>query len=212
MTIIGVVGDTRQNGPAREPMPECYMPYSQHMYNNSTLSIVVRTVGNPNALAEVVRRLARERSPDVPLMLTTMEARLSETVATPRFRSLLFGVFAGLAVCLAMAGIYGVMAYGVSQRSSEIGLRMALGASTGSVLRLILGQGLILAGTGLALGLAASVAGTRLLTSILFQVQPNDPLVYLGVTVLLGLVALVASYLPARRASKIDPLAALRQE
>jgi predicted permease len=212
MTIIGVVGDTRQNGPAREPAPECYMPYSQHMYNNSTLSLVVRTVGNPNALAEAVRRLARERSPDVPLMLTTMEARLSETVAAPRFRSLLFGIFAGLAVCLAMAGIYGVMAYGVSQRFNEIGLRMALGASTSSVLRLILGQGLVLAGIGLALGLAASVAGTRLLTSILFQVEPNDPLVYLGVAVLLGVVTLVASYLPARRASKIDPLTALRQE
>jgi ABC-type antimicrobial peptide transport system permease subunit len=141
-----------------------------------------------------------------------MEAMLSENVAAPRFRTVLFVLFAGLAVCLAMAGVYGVMAYAVSQRGSEIGMRIALGASTSSVLRLILGQGLGLAGLGLALGLAAAVSGTRLLTSMLFQVQPNDPVVYLAVAVLLGMVALVASYVPARRASRIDPLTAIRQE
>lgn len=212
MTIIGVVGDVRQYGPAREPMPECYMPYQQHQYNGRTLSIVARTSGNPTALAETVRRLAHERSPDVPVKFTTMEMTLSENMAAPRFRALLFGIFAGLAVCLAMGGVYGVMAYAVGQRSNEIGLRIALGASTGSVLRLILGQGLALGGIGLALGLAAAVVGTRLLTTILFQVQPNDPLVYLSVAVLLGVVTLVASYVPARRASKIEPLTALRQE
>ncbi len=212
MTIVGVVGDVRQRGPERDPMPECYMPYSQHAFNGTTLSVVVRTLGDPNALAETMRRLAREKSPDVPMKFTTMEAILSENVAAPRFRTLLFAVFAGLAVCLAMAGVYGVMAYAIGQRSNEIGLRMALGASTGSVLRLVLGQGLALAGLGLALGLAASVAGTRLLTTMLFRVQPNDPAVYLGVAVLLGIVALVACYVPARRASKIDPLTAIRQE
>jgi putative ABC transport system permease protein len=212
MTIIGVVGDVRQRGPAREPMPECYMTYGQHAFNGATLSAVVRTVGDPNALAKTVRRLARERSPDVPMKFTTMEALLSENVAAPRFRTLLFAVFAGLAVCLAMAGVYGVMAYAVGQRSNEIGLRIALGATTGSVLRLVLEEGLALAGLGLALGLAAAAAGTRLLTSMLFRVQPNDPAVYLAVAFLLGIVALVASYVPARRASKIDPLAAIRQE
>jgi putative ABC transport system permease protein len=141
-----------------------------------------------------------------------MQQDVSENVAAPRFRTLLFGLFAGLAVCLAMAGIYGVMAYTVGQRSNEIGLRMALGASSGSVLRLILGQGLVCASLGLALGSVGAVAGTRLLTSMLFQVQSNDPLVYVTVAVLLGLVTLVASYVPARRASKIDPLTALRQE
>ena len=146
------------------------------------------------------------------MKFTTMEAVLSENVATPRFRTLLFTVFAGLAVCLAMAGVYGVMAYAVGQRANEVGLRIALGASTGSVLRLVLGQGLALAGLGLALGLAAAVTGTRLLKSMLFRVQPNDPVVYLVVAGLLGMVALVASYVPARRASKIDPLAAIRQE
>jgi putative ABC transport system permease protein len=141
-----------------------------------------------------------------------MEALLSENVAAPRFRTLLFAVFAGLAVCLAMAGVYGVMAYAVGQRSNEVGLRIALGATTGSVLRLVLGEGLALAGLGLVLGLAAAGAGTRLLISMLFRVQPNDPFVYVAVAVLLGMVALVASYVPARRASKIDPLTAIRQE
>jgi putative ABC transport system permease protein len=146
------------------------------------------------------------------MKFTTMEALLSENVAAPRFRTLLFAIFAGLAVCLAMAGVYGVMAYAVGQRSKEVGLRIALGATTGSVLWLVIRQGLALAGVGLALGLAVASAGTRLLTSMLFQVQPNDPFVYLAVAVLLGTVALVASYVPARRASKIDPLAAIRQE
>jgi predicted permease len=210
MTIIGVAGDVRQRGPEREPMPECYMTYGQHAFNG--LSVVARTVGDPNALAETLRRLVRERSADIPMKFTTMEAMLSENVAAPRFRTLLFAVVAGLAVCLAMAGVYGVMAYAIGQRSNEVGLRIALGASTSSVLRLVLGQGLALAGLGLALGLAAAVAGTRLLTSMLFRVQPNDPVVYLAVAVLLGMVALVASYVPARRASKIDPLTAMRQE
>jgi len=212
MEIIGVVGDVRQFGPAREPMPECYMTYQQHQYNGTTLSIVVRTAGNPTTLTETLRRLTHERSPDVPVKFTTMEATLSENVAASRFRTLLFGIFAGLAVLLAMAGVYGVMAYAVGQRSSEIGVRMALGASTRSVLRLILGQGLVLGGVGLALGLTAATAGTRLLTTMLFRVRPNDAVVYLAVAVLLGMVALVASYVPARRASKVDPLTALRHE
>src|SRR5437667_2466849 len=180
MTIIGVAGDVRQRGPEREPMPECYMTYGQHAFNGTALSMVLRTKGDPNALAETLRRLARQRSPDVPMKFTTMETVLSGNVAAPRFRTVLFAIFAGLAVCLAMAGVYGVMAYAVGQRKDETGLRIALSASKGSVLRLILGEGLALAGVGLALGLVAAVAGTRLLTTMLFQVKPNDPLVYLG--------------------------------
>jgi len=212
MTIVGVVGDVRQYGPAREPQPECYMPYMQHAYNGNTLSFVVRTSGEPAALAETVRKLARERSPDVPMKFTTMEAAIAENVATPRFRSLLFGVFAALAVSLAMAGVYGVMAFSVTQRSSEIGLRMALGATATSVLRLILGQGFWLAAVGLAIGLGGAFAATRLLETMLFEVKPNDPTVYVAVGVLLAAVTLLAGLIPARRASKIDPLEALRQE
>jgi putative ABC transport system permease protein len=142
----------------------------------------------------------------------TMEQDLSESVASPRFRTLLFAMFAALAVLLAMAGVYGVMAFAVSQRSNEIGLRMALGAGKGSVLALILGQGLMLAIAGLVLGMAISVAVTRLLATMLFQVKPNDVSVYLGVSILLGLVTLIAAYVPARRAAGIDPVTALREE
>src|SRR5207253_10654322 len=140
MKIIGVVGDVRQRGPESEPMPECYMPYLQHGFNGATLSLVVRTAGDPGTLAQTLRRLAHQINPDAPMKFTTMEAMLSEGVAAPRFRTILFAVFAGLALCLAMAGDYGVMAFTVGQRSKEFGLRMALGASTGSVVRLVLGH------------------------------------------------------------------------
>jgi predicted permease len=212
MKIVGVVGDIRQDGPARAPRSEIYMPYQQHPGPAASMSVVVRTAGNPTGLFETVRRKARATSPDVPVKFTTLETLLSENVAAPRFRTLLLGIFAGLAMCLAMAGVYGVMAYVVGQRSNEIGLRMALGASPGRVMGLVLGQGLALAGIGLAIGLAGAVAATRLLTRMLFEVKPGDPMTYAGVVVLLGVVALAASYIPARRATKVDPLVALRQE
>ena len=174
MTIVGVVGDVRQRNPAIEPMPECYMPYTQHSYNSNTLNVVVRTAGDPLALAGTLRRVAAEISPEVPVSFTTMEAAVSEGVEDPRFRTLLFGLFAALAVCLAMAGVYGVMAYAVEQRSREIGVRMALGADKTTVVRLILRQGIVLALAGLALGLAGAVAATRLLETVLFEVRPID--------------------------------------
>ena len=212
MKIVGVVGDIRQDGPARAPRSEIYMPYQQHPGPATSLSVVVRTAAEPSALFETMRRKARATSPDVPVKFTTLETLLAENVAAPRFRTLLLGIFAGLAVCLAMAGVYGVMAYVVGQRSNEIGLRMALGASPGTVMRLVLRQGLALAGIGLAIGLAGAVAATRLLTKMLFEVKPGDPVTYAGVVVLLGAVAMAASYIPARRATKVDPLVALRQE
>jgi putative ABC transport system permease protein len=212
MTIVGVVGDVRQSNPAIAPTPECYMPYTQHVYNNRTLNVVVRTTGDPTALAGTVRRLAAGVSPEVPVSFTTMDATMSKRVEEPKFRALLFGVFASLAVCLAMAGVYGVMAFGVQQRSKEIGLRMALGASRGIVLRLILKQGLVLACVGLAVGLAAAVATTRLLNRMLFEVRPLDIEVYVGVVVLLGVVTLLAGYLPARRAAALDPMTVLKTD
>jgi ABC-type antimicrobial peptide transport system permease subunit len=141
-----------------------------------------------------------------------MDASLAENVAEPRFRTLVLGIFAAVAVCLAMAGVYGVMAYLVSQRSNEIGLRMALGASPRDISGLVLREGMLLAGAGLLLGLAGAMAATRLLTSVLFEVKPGDPMTYAAVAVLLAIVALAASYIPAHRASKVDPLIALRQE
>ncbi len=212
MKIVGVVGDIRQLGPAIAPEPEIYMPNEQHPRTATGMNVLVRTALEPGALMETLRRKVRELSPDVPVKFTTMEASLAENTAAPRFRTLLLGIFAGLAVILAMAGVYGVMAYTVGQRSGEIGLRMALGADAGDVLRLVLRQGLMLAAAGLAIGLAGAAAAARLIESMLFEVKPNDPATYAGVAVLLGVVALAANYIPARRAARIDPLAALREE
>ena len=212
MTIVGVAGDVRQRNPALPSMPECYMPYRQHGYNNATLNIVVRTLGDPTALAGTVRRTAAEISTDVPLSFTTMEAQVSKGVEDPRFRALLFGIFAAFAVCLAMAGVYGVMAYSVQQRSKEIGLRIALGASRRSMLQLIFKQAVVFTGVGLTVGLAAGVGAGRLLRTVLFEVQPMDTQVYLGVVLLLALVTLVAAYLPARRAAVLDPAQVLKTE
>ncbi len=210
MRIVGVTGDVRQHGPAIPPWPEIYMPYEQHPRGD--FHLLARTVGDPLALSETLRRMVRDRNPNVPVKFSTLEENLAENIAAPRFRTLLLGIFASLAVLLAMAGVYGVMACVVGQRSNEIGLRMALGASQGNVLSLVLRQGLIYVSLGLALGLAGAFAATRLLTSMLFEVKPFDPATYAVVAVLLTVVALAASYIPARRAAKLDPLIALRQE
>jgi predicted permease len=209
--VVGVVGDVRQMA-QQEPLPEIYLPVQQHPYWGSDLSIVVRTAADPGRIAQAMRKKVRDLGPEVPVQFTTAEASLSENIATPRFRTLLLGVFSALALCLAMAGVYGVVAYVVGRRLGEIGLRMALGASSGDVLWLVLREGLALGGIGLAVGLAGAVAATRLLTSMLFEVKPADPMILAGVVVLLAAVSLSASYIPARRATRIDPLVALRQE
>jgi hypothetical protein len=146
MQIVGVVGDIRQYGPAVEPGPEIVMPYEQHPQTVTALDIVVRASDPGSALWGPIQRKVRARSAEVPVKFTSMEDLLAENTAAPRFRTLLLGLFAAIAVCLAMAGVYGVMAYTVGQRSSEIGLRMALGARSGDVLRLILRQGMVLDG------------------------------------------------------------------
>jgi predicted permease len=209
--VVGVVGDVRQMA-YQGPLPEIYLPYQQHPYWGMDLSIVVRTAGDPGRIAQAMRKKVRDLAPEVPVQFTTADASLSENIATPRFRTLLLGIFSALALCLAMAGVYGVVAYVVGRRLTEIGLRMALGASSGDMLWLVLREGLALAGVGLAVGLAGAVAATRLLTSMLFEVKPADPAILAGVAVLLAAMSLTASYIPARRATKVDPLVALRQE
>ena len=210
MTIVGVIGDVHQLGAATPPSPELVMPYEQHP--RGSLQILARTSGSPMAISETLRRMVQDRNPDVPVKFTTMDAALAQNVAAPRFRTLLLGIFAGLAVCLAMVGVYGVTAYVVGQRSAEIGLRMALGASSGNVLGLIVRQGLVLTVVGLALGLAGALATSRLLSTMLFEIKPADPATYAAVAGVVAIVVLAASYLPAVRATRIDPLAALRQD
>jgi predicted permease len=212
MRIVGVVGDIRQDGPARPPQPEIYMPYQQHPMPATGLSVLVRTPFDPHALAGAMRDKVTKLSADVPVKFTTIEASLTENVAAPRFRTLLLGIFAGLAVCLAMAGVYGVMSYVVGQRLNEIGLRVALGASPADVLRMVLRQSLTLTAAGIVLGLAGAAAVTQLLSSMLFGVKATDPMTYVLVVGLLIAVALLATYVPARRAMRVDPMVALRYE
>ena len=212
MTIVGVVGDVRQYGPAREASPECYLPYLQHGFNNATLSIVVRTSGDPGLLAETMREKAHERSPDVSVKATTMDVLVGEHFAAPRFRAVLVALFGAVALCLALAGIYGVMAYTVAQRSHEIGLRMALGATAQNVLWMMLRRGVQIVAAGLLIGLIGAAAMTRLLTTFLFEIGPNDGITYASVVALLGVMSTLAIYLPARRSSKVEPLIALRAD
>jgi predicted permease len=212
MTIVGVVADARQYGPAREPQPELYMPYQQHFYNGATLYLVVRTATDSAALGPSIQRKARERSPEVSVRVTTMDALLAQHVATPKFRAWLLSLFGAVALCLAMAGVYGVMAYVAGQRSKEIGVRMALGASARSILWLMLGRGLKLTAIGLAAGVLGAIASTRLLSGMLFEIKPDDVVTYASVVGVLGLLSLLATYVPARRATRVDPLLVLRQE
>jgi putative ABC transport system permease protein len=212
MTIVGVVGDVRQYSPARPPVAECYMPYTQHTYNNATLNVLVRTGVDAGSMAESMRRAVRRHAADVSVRFTSMDALIDTHVAAPRFRALLLALFGAIALCLALAGVYGVMAFIVTQRTSEIGLRMALGAAPGDVLRLLLGRGVRLAAAGLVIGLMLAIGGTRLLAGLLFEVEPHDALTYAIAITLLGVMALLAIYIPARRSMKIDPLSALRQE
>jgi ABC-type antimicrobial peptide transport system permease subunit len=212
MTIVGVVADFRSSDPALPPRPVIYMPYLQHPFVATRMTFVAHTAGDPMSLAETVRRATREVSPLLPAQFSTMDDRLSTTVASPRFRSLLFGCFAALAVMLAMAGVYGVMAYVVVQRSAEIGLRMALGADRGRIVRMVLTGGLKLSAIGLAVGFACAWPAVRLLESMLFDVTRTDPGTWIGMAAALTIATLAACAIPAARAARLHPLDALRQD
>ena len=212
MTIVGVVRDIRQHGPARDPQPEIYMPYQQHFYNGATLHVLVRTAGDPNTLAAPIQRKAHDRAPSVSVRVMTLEALLREHVAAPQFRAWLLSLFAGIALCLAMAGVYGVMTFDAGQRSKEIGVRLALGANPRNILSLMVGRGLKLTVIGLALGVFGAIVSTRLFDGMLFNVKPTDLTTYAGVVAVLGALSLLATYVPARRASRIDPVLVLRQD
>jgi len=209
--IVGVVGDTK---PAldTEAEQQMYVPYAQDS-TWSGMSLVIRTNGDPLNTAAVARSEIRALDKGIPVFnVKTMNDVLAISVAPQRMSMLLLTAFAGVALLLAMIGIYGVTAYYVTQRTQEIGIRIALGAQVGDVVKLVLKNGMALAIVGVALGLAGAFAVTRLMSSLLFGVKPTDTFTFVTVSVCLLVTALLASYIPARRATKVDPLTALRYE
>ena len=213
--IVGVVGDVHHRGLDSQPQPELYFSYRQSFLGQgvSRVSIVARTTGDPLALVSFLRQDILDLNPNLPIdNVMTMGARLSSSVAQPRFYALVLGVFAASALALAMVGIYGVLAYTVSRRSREIGLRMALGADGRRIRGLVVRQGALLVGVGVTLGLAGALVTTRALESLLFGVNTLDVPTLIAVPVLLFTVAIAACYLPARRATRVDPMEALRYE
>jgi predicted permease len=213
MTIVGVVGDVRTWGPARPAEAEIYAPFEQHPGPATALNLVARTEAlDPLTLGNTIARVIRERSPEVPVKVDTMEGTLATATATPRFRTFLLAAFAVVALLLAIAGVYGVMAYTVSQRVPEIGVRVALGAAPRDILRLIIGEGARLTAIGVTLGVALSLAASRLLRGLLFGVTARDPAVLAGVAMLVAVAALAACSIPGRRALRVEPSIALRAE
>ncbi len=211
--IVGVVGNERVHGPAAAAPPAVYLPLAQAPSTNGGQVLLVRTRGDPEALGPALHRLIRDIDPQLaPFGVEPLDRTLARSVSQRRFVMLLLVLFAGLALVLAATGVYGVLAYGVAQRAREIGIRPALGAQPSAVRRQVVGQGLLLAGAGVVLGIAGAVALARLLDSMLFAVEPTDPGTFAFVTVFLLLVALGASYLPARQATQVDPMSALRSE
>ena len=213
MEIVGVVKDVRMARLATEPGPQMYVARAQLTFPDSDMTLVVRTAGDPANLAAAVRGAVQSVDNDQPVYdIRTMPELVARSVATPRFNLLLIGVFAALALALAIVGVYGVMSYLVQQRIHEVGVRMALGADARDVLKLVIGRGMTLALVGVGIGLAAAFALTRVMTSLLYGVSATDPLTFSAVPLLLAFVALLACYIPARRATKVDPMVALRNE
>jgi putative ABC transport system permease protein len=210
--IVGVAGGARYWGLNGPPVPQMYFSY--HQKNWGSMELVMRThYADPMRLANAVRGELAAIDRNQPIhTFKTLQATVSELVAPQRFSTLLLASFAGLSALLSAIGIYGVISYSVSQGMRDIGLRMALGAQRRDVLRLVLRHGMLLTVVGILLGLAGSYALTRLMTTLLFEVKPTDAITYVAVSFALILIALIACYIPARRATRIDPLVALRTE
>src|SRR6185369_9667204 len=207
--IVGVVGDIRHNALEFDPAATMYLP----TYETGQANWVLRTAADPMSFLPAVRKEVMAMDPDQPIArIRLMEQLIYESVGQPRFRTLLIGLFAALALGLAAVGLYGVMSYTVQQRAREIGIRVAIGAQKRDVLRLVVGHGLGLVLTGMLLGSAGAVGLTRLINTMLYQVKPTDPTTFASVCGLLAMVAFCACWLPARRASRVDPMEALRCE
>jgi putative ABC transport system permease protein len=212
MTIVGVVADTRQDSPASSPGPTLYMPLLQNPYHGNEVQMVLRTAVSPTALIDSVRSRMRSLNPDVATKFTTLEAMVSSSVATPRLRMTLVALFAGLALALAMAGMYGVMSYVTTQRIPEFGVRMALGASPRHVIAQVLGRAMQMTALGVAIGLAVAWSAARVMNTMLFGLQATDATTYAGVLLVVTPVIIVAAAIPAMRAARADPVAALRRD
>jgi putative ABC transport system permease protein len=212
ITIVGVVGHAKHEGLDADPRIQLYLPVPQAGRSNR-MDVVVRTAGDPRQYVSAVRAAIRDVDRDLPMArITTVDELVSTSMGQRRLSTVLLGIFAGLALLLASLGIYGVMAYAVAQRTRELGVRVALGATRENVLGLVLRQGIVLAGLGAVIGLAGAFGLTRLIASQLYAVKATDPVTFAGVTVLLLVVAIGATLVPALRATRIDPLIALREE
>jgi len=210
LTIVGVVGDVHHTGLNTPPNPEMYL--SQLQEPQSSMAVLARTTGDPLQLAAAAREQLRAMDKDQPVTVTTMDQLYANSLAGQRFNTLLLGIFAAVALLLAMIGVFGVINYSVTQRTHELGIRIALGAQRRDVFKLVVGQGLLLALVGVGVGAAGAVAVTRLITGLLYGVSPTDGPTLVVVSLLVTAVAFLACYLPARRATRVDPLIALRYE
>jgi putative ABC transport system permease protein len=210
--IVGVVGNVRHSATQREMLPAMYVPASQ-LPTWCCLSSVVRTSVDPMSFEPAVRKLVASMDPDIPVTdVRTMPDLISMRLAQPRFATVLFGAFSVLSLVLTVVGLYGVIAYSVSQRTREIGLRFALGARRGAVLGMVLRTAATLLGAGIAIGLSAALVFGPILAMMLYGTGPRDPVVLAAVTVVMALAGLLAAYIPAARAASVDPMRALRTE
>ena len=210
---VGVVGHTKHEGLDAENRVQMYHPYHKLGFSSTSMSFAVRTGGDPTRVLPAVRAALHGIDQDVPIFdISTMDANIANSMGQRRFAMMLLGLFAMMAVVLASIGIYGVMSYSVTQRSHEIGIRMALGAARRNVLRMVMGQGLVLVGAGVLIGVVGAFALTRLIASQLFGVRPTDPTTFISVALTLIGVAALATFVPAMRATRVDPVVALRDE
>jgi putative ABC transport system permease protein len=209
-----VVGDVRRGGKSAKIGPQVYYPAAQTaLYPVRLAEFTFRSAGDPKQLLAAVQQQVWAIDKDLPVThIRTYDELISQSVSERRFQTMLLGLFASLALILAMVGIYGVISYSVSQRTPEIGIRMALGATRGGILKMVIGRAMFLVAVGIAVGAAGAFVLSRYLKTLLFEVTPGDPWTYASIAILLAMVALAASLVPARRATRVDPMIALRYE